>query len=436
MYNVRMENNKVEVIVVGAGPAGVSSAITLARAGKKVLLIDRADNAGDKNMFGGTIYAKQTAEIFPKFWESAPVERAITEHKIFMLTDFDSTQYSYRYSSKGAYKAFTVIRSKWDKWCVEQAQKEGVYYAPKTLVKELLIDNGKVAGVKTQFEDFYSDMVIIADGVNSLLAKQIGLRKEFTDSDMTLNVKEVFKLPKQRLEDRFNLDENTGSAVRILGGPLKDMFAMGFMYTNKDTVSIGFGVSLDELKKQKVSPYELLDDLKEHPSVAPYIKDGELVEYSAHMIPEGSFNHIPKVFDNRVLLVGDAAGFVDNIHLEGTNLAMLSGKLAAETAVFAIEKGDFSASTLSLYYKKLKDSIIIKDLKTHNNTINVLKKNILTLTTLCPNLACEFFEMFTSADEISKRVKYRKFLSEVLKSGVIFKMMPLAFYALGRCIKK
>lgn len=431
-----MENNKTDVIIVGAGPAGVSAAIVLARAGKKVLLVDRADCAGEKNMFGGCIYAKQTAEIFPKFWETAPVERAVSEQKIFMLTDYDSTQFSYRYSSKGSYKAFSVIRSKWDKWCVEQAVAAGAYYAPKTLVKELLLENGKVVGIKTQFENYYSDIVIIADGVNSLLAKQIGLRKEFKDSDVTINVKEVIRLPKQRLEDRFQIDEIDGTACKIFGGPLKDIFAMGFMYTNKDTISIGVGIALDELKKKKVTPYELLDDLKEHPSIAPYIKDGELVEYSAHLIPEGSFNHIPKVFDNRVMVVGDAAGFVNNLHLEGTNLAMLSGKLAAETAIFAIEKGDFSASTLSLYYEKLKNSIIIKDLRTHNNTVEFLKKNIKTISSVLPEFSCEFFEMLSVADEIPKRARYRRFLSKVLKSGLIFKLMPLAFFAMEKCIKK
>ncbi len=430
------EQNKVEVIIVGAGPAGVSAAITLARAGKQVLLIDRSDNAGEKNMFGGCIYAKQTAEIFPKFWQTAPVERSITEHKIFMLTDYNSTQFAYRYASKGSYKAFTVIRSKWDKWCVEQAKQAGVYYAPKTLVKELLIENGKVAGVQTAFEKFYSDIVIIADGVNSLLAKQIGLRNEFKDKDLTLNVKEIYRLPKQRLEDRFNIDNEDGIAAKIMGGPLKDMFAMGFLYTNKDTIAIGYGISLDELKKCGQKPYELMDELKEHPSIAPFLKDAEFVEYSAHMIPEGSFNKLPKVYDNRVMVIGDAAGFVNNIHFEGTNLAMLSGKLAAETAIFAIEKGDFSASTLSLYYKKLKNSIIIKDLRTHNNTISVLKKNIKTITNLYPELAAMFFETLSDADGIPKRAKYRKLLATIIKSGCLFKSIPLGLFAMEKCFKK
>ncbi len=431
-----MDNKKIEVIIVGAGPAGVSAAITLARAGRKVLLVDRADNVGDKNMFGGCIYAKQTAEIFPKFWESAPVERSITEHKIFMLTDYNSSQFSYRYSSKGSYKAFTVLRSKWDRWCVEQAQKEGVYFAPKTLVKELIIENGKVVGIQTQYEKFYSDIVIIADGVNSLLAKQIGLRKEYNDKNITVNVKEVYRLPKQRLEDRFNLDSEEGIAAKIFGGPLKNMFAMGFLYTNKDTISIGLGISLDELKKAKTKPYELLDELKEHPSIAPYLKDAEFIEYSAHLIPEGSFDSIPKVYDNRIMVIGDAAGFVDNLHFEGTNLAMLSGKLAAETAIFALEKGDFSASTLSMYYKKLKKSIIIKDLRTHSNTIPKLKKNISTITSLYPELACDFFEILNSADEIPKSAKYRRFVSKIIRTGAVLKTIPLGMFALEKCLKR
>ena len=431
-----MENSKVEVIVVGAGPAGVSAAITIARAGKKVLLIERGDCAGDKNIFGGTIYAKQTAEIFPRFWETAPIERAITEQKIFLLTDYNSTQFSYKYASKGAYKAFTVNRGKWDKWCTQQAELEGVYYTPKTLVKELILKDRKVIGIKTEFEEFYSDIVIIADGVNSLLAKQIGLRKEIKDSDVSLSVKEVIKINKEKLEDRFNLDEEDGCACKILGGPLRDKFALGFMYTNKDTISIGYSISLDEIKKLKVKPYELLDELKAHPTVSAYIKNGETIEYSSHLIPEGGYNAIPKLYDNGVMIIGDAAMRVNNIQFEGTNLAMLSGKLAAETAIEAINNNDFSKSSLSKYHTKLKESIILKDLKTHRNTIEVIKKNIHTLSSLYPELACEFLEILTSADGVEKKVKYRKFLKEIIKKGTITSSIPLAILAMEKCLKK
>ena len=430
-----MENQKIDAAVIGAGPAGVSAAITLARAGKKVLLIERSDKAGDKNVFGGCIYAQQTSEIFPEFWKTAPVERRITEEKVIMLTDTSSVDMSYRFNSKDI-KAFTVLRSKWDRWCVEQAEKEGVYYAPKTLVKELLKENGRITGFQTESEKFYADIVIIADGVNSLLAKQIGLKEDFKDENMVLNVKEVWELPKDKLEDRFHIDCETGVSAKILGGPLKDMFAMGFMYTNKNSISIGIGVSLDELKKHKKNPSKLLDELKKHPSIAAYLKDAEFLEYSAHMIPEGSFNNIPKLYDSGVMTAGDAAGFVDNIHFEGTNLALLSGKLAAETAVYALNKGDYSSETLSLYYEKLKNSIVFKDLRTHYNTIPVLKKNIKTITSLYPDLACSFFDTLTNADGMPKYDKYRNFAKKILSSGAVFKSIPLGLFALEKCLKK
>ncbi|MBQ3640519.1 FAD-dependent monooxygenase [bacterium] len=430
-----MENNKAEVIIVGAGPAGVSAAMTLAKAGKNVLLIDRADKAGDKNMFGGAIYAHQTEEIFPDFIQNAPIERNIVNQKIFMLNDKNSVQFEY-YNPENKDTTFTVYRSKWDRWAVEQAINAGAYFAPKTLVKELLIQDGRVVGVQTGLEKFYADIVIIADGVNSLLAKQLDFRKEIKDYDVTLNVKEVIRLPQNIIEQRFNLRGDEGTACKILGGPLKGMFALGFLYTNADTISIGYGVGLDELKKNKIKPYELLDNLKSHPSMERLISGGEVIEYSAHMIPEGGYNSMPKLFGNGVLIAGDAAMFVNNIHMEGTNLAMLSGKLAAETAIEALNNSDFSQKTLSLYEKKLKESIVLKDLHLHKNTIKVLSKNIKTITAEYPELAAEFFDIITNADGIPKYIKYRKFFKKILFSGVILKSIPLALFILEKCIKK
>lgn len=429
-----MNKKTADVIIIGAGPAGVSAAITIARGGKKVLILERGDNAGDKNMFGGCIYECQTEDIFPGFKESGITERRADINKIFLLTDKASTEIAAK-EEKEKNAAYTVIRSKWDRYCIERAVEEGVYYAPKTLVKHLIKEHGVVVGVETEKEKLYSDIVIVADGVNSLLAKEAGLRNEFTDKDMTINVKEVIRLPKEKIEDRFGLDAKNGFTARIFGGPLKNTFSMGFIYTNKESVSIGVGIALDELKKIKKKPYELLEELKAHPSIAPYIKGGELVEYSAHLIPEGSFDSIPKVYDNRIMIAGDAAGFVNNLHLEGTNLAMLSGKLTGETALFALEKGDCSASVLSEYYKKLEKSIIIKDLKTHNDTIKVMKKNISTISSLYPETMLEFLNILSTADNIPKKKKYTDFVKNVIKSGCIQKSLPLGIFALGKLRK-
>ena len=174
-----MAINKTQVIVIGAGPAGVSAAITIARAGKNVLLIERGDKAGDKNMFGGEIYTEHTLEVFPNFIEEAPLEKPITEQKIIMLNNDNSIEFSYKENFKNYADSYSTVRAKWDNWCVEQAIKEGVIFAPKTLVKELLIEDSKVVGIQTELEKYYADIVIVADGVNSLLLEQIGLRKKY-----------------------------------------------------------------------------------------------------------------------------------------------------------------------------------------------------------------------------------------------------------------
>ena len=222
------ENNKVDVIVVGGGPAGVSAAVTVARGGKKVVLVERGSFAGSKNMYGGVIYSHAAKELFPDFENSAPIERFVTKHSYVLLSDGGSTtEISYKNPEHNK-NAFVSIRAKWDRWCVEQAIKEGVYFAPDTLVRELIVEDGKVVGIKTEFEDYYADIVIIADGVNSLLAKQLGLRKEIKPKNVVLGVKEVIKLSAEVIEQRLALKPNEGISAEFIGGPFSGMFGLGF----------------------------------------------------------------------------------------------------------------------------------------------------------------------------------------------------------------
>lgn len=402
--------NKVDIIVVGAGPAGVSAAITAARGGKKVVLVERAPYAGAKNMYGGVIYSHAASEIFPNYKE-APIERYISKHNYVLLSDEDSTEISYKNPSHEEC-AFVAIRAKWDKWCVQEAVKEGVYFAPDTLVKELIVKDGKVVGITTDVEDFYADVVIIADGVNSLLARQIGLREDIKPKNVALAVKEVIRLAPEVIEKRFSLKEGTGCAMELVGGPLAQMFGMGIVYTNKDSVAVGIGVSLEDLKTRKVKPYELLDAVKKHPFVAEIIEGGELLEYSAHLIPEGGYKAVPKLYTDGAMVAGDAAGLVNNVHFEGTNLAMISGKLAAQAALEAFERGDFSSNTLCLYKKMLENSFVLKDLKTYKDVVHTLSGRAGSFLTYYPAKVNEFFSIFTCADGVPKKGNFQKFTKE------------------------
>lgn len=404
-----MKQNHADVIIVGAGPAGLAAGITLARANKKVIIVERGSFAGAKNMFGGAIYVEPTLEIFPNFLEEAPIERFNTEHKYALLTKDRATTLSYK-TRETSKNSCTVIRAKFDRWCVEQAQKAGAYFAPNTVVKSLITDKGRVIGIKTDLEEYFSDIVIIADGVNSLLAKQLEMRKTILPKNVALAVKEVIKLDKNVLEERFNLSENTGCIYEFIGYPMNKDLGLGFLYTNRESISIGLGIGLEDIKKHKININDVLEELKQHPSIASLIKGGELLEYSAHLIPEGGFKKIPQLYADGVMIAGDAAMLVNNLHWEGTNLALKSGKLAAETAIEAINNQDFSADSLSLYQQKLENSYVIKDLKTYKNILSDIEPRTASFFGYYPQKIAEFFEIFTSVNEKPKKQGFRRYI--------------------------
>ena len=409
-----MNEKKIDVIIVGAGPAGIAAGITLARANKKVLMVERGSFAGAKNVFGGAVYVDSICELFPNFLEKGPIERFNTNHKYALLTEKESTVIEYK-ANKERKNSCSVIRAKFDKWCIEEAQKAGAYFAPNTVVRELIVENNKVIGIKTDLENYYANIVIIADGVNSLLAKQLKMRKNIEPKNVALAVKEVIKIDKKILEERFNLDEKTGCVYEFIGYPMNKVLGLGFLYTNKDSISIGLGIGLEDLKKHKLNVNDILEKLKKHPLISPLIKDGELLEYRAHLIPEGGYKNIPKLYDNGVMIVGDAAMLVNNLHWEGTNLAITSGKIAAQTAIDAINNNDFSDKQLSKYQKELAKSYVIKDLKTYKNILSNIEARTESFFGYWPKKIAEFFEIFTKVDLKPKKQEFHRYICSWFK---------------------
>lgn len=402
-----------DVIVVGGGPAGISAAITIARAGLNVILFERGRFSGAKNVFGGAIYTKPTKEIFPNFETSAPLERKNIMHKYAILGEEDATVVSYNNKNAEA-SSYTVIRAKFDRWMAEEAKKAGVTIVEETVVKELLVEDDRVVGVKTELEEVGAKIVILADGVNSLLARQIGLREDIEPKDVALSVKEVIKLDKEKINDRFNLEDGEGCVYQLFGASMLGKLGLGFLYTNENSISIGLGITLNELTENKITAYELLEGVKKHPTIAPLIKGGELLEYSAHLIPEGGYKKVPKLCANGVMIAGDAAMLVDNLHWEGTNLAMISGKLAAETAIEALAKEDFTEETLCAYQEKLEDSFIMKDLRAYRFLMDAAHDRRESFFGYYFKKINEFFESFTSVDSVPKRQKYWNFLKNFI----------------------
>ncbi|EWG11712.1 FAD-dependent oxidoreductase [Cytobacillus firmus] len=370
-------SEKFDVIVVGAGPAGTSCAYTCAKNGLKVLQIERGEYPGSKNVMGGVLYRKQMEDIIPEFWKEAPLERPVIEQRFWMMDKESAVSFGYKGLEWGKepYNNFTVLRAPFDQWFAKKGVEQGVLLINETVVLECLTENGKVVGVRTDRPDgeIYADVVVLADGVNSLLAKQLGYHKEFRPDEVALTVMEVINLSKDKINDRFNLEDNQGCTIEIFGDSTKGNLGTAFIYTNKDSVNIGVGTTLSSMIKAKLKPYDLLDYLKTHPMVRPLIEGGESAEYLAHLIPEGGYHSVPKVAGNGVLLAGDAAQLVNAIHREGSNMAMASGTLAAETIIAAKERGDYSETSLNQYREKLYQSFIIKDLEKYKDAAHTFE---------------------------------------------------------------
>jgi electron transfer flavoprotein-quinone oxidoreductase len=404
---------KFDSVVVGAGPAGIAAAYTMAKAGLKVLVLEKGEKPGAKNMFGGIIFRHHTEKLAPEFWKTAPVERHVIEYQYWFLSKDSHLLLSHRNQKfNGQYNAFTVHRAKFDPWFAKLAEDAGAVIINRTTVDDVLVQDGAIIGVKTERGDILADVVIAADGVNSMLAKQAGIREELPQDAVVLAVKEVIAIPKQRIEERFNLGTDEGVAALLVGwGP--GMHA-GFMYTNRDTISIGIAVNMRDLDKSKQRPNVLFEQFKNHPSIAPLIKDGELKEYSAHLIPEGGYDYVANIYTDGMLVVGDAAMLVNAVNWEGTNLAMTSGIIAGETVIEAKKKNDFSSRTLKKYREKLEESFVLKDLKKYRGIPEFFSSNP-DFFTVYPEALNELFYMWHVVDDEFKGDRIKRMKATLFK---------------------
>ena len=355
-----------DVIVVGAGLAGNTAAYLLAKAGLGVLVIERSETIGGKNVTGGRLYSHSLERIFPDFAKEAPLGRRITKERISMLTADSATTVEYAAEKLGEQgkATYAVLRAEFDPWLAGKAEEAGAEYVTGIRVDEVLVKDGKVCGVIAGGDEMTADVVLLADGVNSLLAQQLGMKKELEPSQVAVGVKEVIKLGKQKINDRFGVSDEDGMAWLFAGDTTGGSIGGGFLYTNQDSVSLGIVTTISEIGRNDIAPRDMVERLKNHPVVQPLIKDGEVVEYAAHLVTEGGYDMIPTLYRDNVLVAGDAAALVMNLGftIRGMDLCIESGRLAAETIIKAKEAGDFSSKTLSQYKTALDNSFVMKDM--------------------------------------------------------------------------
>lgn len=415
-----MREDAFDAIVVGAGPAGTAAAYLLAQAGWQVVLVERGDYPGAKNVMGGILYRKAMEEVIPSFWEEAPVERHISEQRLWVLSSDSAFSLGYKSDqlAKGPYNAFTVLRAKFDSWFAKRAEEAGAILVSQTVVEDLIFDQDQVIGVRTGREegDLFAQVVILADGVNSLLAQQAGLHPEILPYQVALAVKEIISLPKEKIEDRFNLEEGEGTAIEIVGENTKGQVGTGFIYTNRESLSVGVGVLLQDLVKSRLTPQDLIEGMKTHPLIRRLLAGGETEEYSAHLIPEGGWVAIPQLYRGGLMVAGDAGMLVNSLHREGSNMALTSGRLAAGAALRAKEVGDFSAASLSSYRTALEQSFVLQDLKRYRRVSGLLSGHP-HLFSLYPQMANEVAHEILVVDGKPKAEKVQ------LIKGMVFQKL-------------
>src|SRR5436305_302708 len=206
----------------------------MAKAGLNVVVFERGQQPGSKNMMGGVIFREATQSVFGDFWEDGPVERPVIEQRLWLLGQNSVVTAGYRADdfSRPPYNAFTVLRARLDPYFAKKAEDAGAYLITETQVTDLISEGDKIVGVRTGREgDLYADVVLDAEGINAFAAVKAGLRKDFTMENAALAVKEVHALPRDVINQRFNLQDDEGVTILLTGEFAHEMMGSGWIYT-------------------------------------------------------------------------------------------------------------------------------------------------------------------------------------------------------------
>lgn len=372
---------KFDVIVIGAGASGLGAAYILSKYGFNVLVIERGERVGSKNVYGGRIYSYVFNSFINDFMKEVPVERWVRKERISLLSDSDALTIEYSVGRDEYNNSFTAYLSSFLKWLSKKVEEQGALILTGVKVDKILFEDDRAYGVLAGGDRILADIIVDAEGINPILAMESGLKSDWKPNDVALGIKEVIKMPKNSIEERLNLDENEGLAQLFIGFPTKYVPGGGFLYTNKDTITLGVVIKLEYAIEKRLVIRDLIEDFKQHPYIRGIIKGGTVIEYSSHLVPEISIRDVDlsKLYGNGILIVGDAAGFVLNtgFTIRGVDFAFLSGVLAAETIKKAHDEGKYTKETLSYYEELLKSSPMINELFIHANAQSFLNTSML-----------------------------------------------------------
>jgi len=369
---VQREQLEADVLIVGAGPAGLSCALHLANLIKKhnasgtkpelsaenIYVLEKGRDIGAHQLSGAIMNPKALAELVPDFAKSAPLDAPVTDSAALLFTEGSSFRFPITpppFQNRGNY---VVSLNKIVKWLGGLAESAGVNVFKELGGAELVYENGGVAGVITEDKgldkngkrkdnftpgyELRAKVTVLAEGTRGSLTKKLVAEKKLDNlnpQSYGIGIKELWDVQPGRIEP--------GYVAHTLGWPVStDMYGGGWIYgLSNDRVSIGLVLALEYADAQ-FDPHAAFQKWKTNPHVRKILDGGQLVRYGAKSLPYGGWYAMPRNTIDGALIIGDSGSFLDSQRLKGIHLAIKSGILAAETIFEALKSGDASTTTL------------------------------------------------------------------------------------------
>jgi electron-transferring-flavoprotein dehydrogenase len=385
---IQREQLDADVLIVGAGPAGLSCALHLANLIKKhnasgakpelsaenIYVLEKGREIGAHQLSGAIMNPKALAELVPDFEKSAPLDTPVTDSAALLFTERSSYRFPVTPPPFNNTGNFVISLNKLMKWLGGLVEAAGVNVFKEFGGVEVIPSDNGIAGVITEDKgvdkngkpkdnytpgyELRAKVTVLAEGPRGSLTKQL-----VTNQKLDNNNPQTYGLGIKELWDVQPGIIKPGFVAHTLGWPLSTkMYGGGWIYgLSNNRVSMGLVIAL-EYADTRFDPHAAFQIWKTHPFVRNLLEGGKLVRYGAKSLPYGGWYSMPRNYVDGGLIVGDSGSFLDSQRLKGVHLAMKSGMLAAETIFEALKAGDTSANMLKLYKDKIDHSYIREEL--------------------------------------------------------------------------